>query len=179
MTRIQRIRNIVGGLFLILSAFLMAKNPPVARLVIIMILGITALIAGIRKLVYYFAMAQYSVGGKAILYQAFILLDLGIFTINLADIRGMYIMIYLLIGYLFYGAINIARAIEIKKSRNGKWWMKLVIGIWYIALTVLCLTQLRSEQMMVYIYCLGLIVTGIGRIITAFSKTAVLYVQQA
>lgn len=178
MTRWQRIREIAIAVVTVVFAILMLRQPAAARKVIVLIIGISMLIAAVRKLLYFFTMARYSVGGKSILYQGFILLDVALFTINVADVPGRYIMIYLIAGYVFYGAIDVMRALEIRKSDSGSWRFKMFMGLLNIAIAVICATQLESEQMTVCIYCAGMMISAVGRIINACRRSAVLYVQQ-
>lgn len=103
-------------------------------------------------------------------------MDFGIFTLSVADIPTQYIMLYLLIGYLFYGLIDILRAKEMYKRKLVSWQFKLLMGAGNTSIGVLCLAQLGSNAMAVYIYCAGLVWSALGRIASAFCRSAVVYV---
>lgn len=72
--------------------------------------------------------SEFALDGKRILYNGMIIFDLGAFTVALADIPRFYIMIYLMGGIIFTGAIEILRAMEKKKLGAG-YKFKLVQGM--------------------------------------------------
>lgn len=121
MTKWQRIKSIAGGLATLLLAPLLLLDAELGCVLIVMLLGLSAALKGIRMLCYYASMARHTVGGKIILYQGFILFDFGLFTLMLADVPSRFIMLYLLLGYLFYGLIDVLRAMEIRKQKIGSW----------------------------------------------------------
>ena len=178
MTKWQRIKNILSGLVMIPAAILLSWFPNEGLILIVLIIGLSAAVRGIGKLIYYFSMARYMVGGKNILFQGIIYLDFGIFTIGFADIPARYIMIFLLIGYVFYGLIDIMRAMEIRRRSTDGWRFKFALGLGNLALAIVCITQVNSTRMTVYIYSLGMLFSAFGRIISAFRKSALIYVQQ-
>ena len=178
MTKWQRFKTVLGSLVTIACAALLALFPEYAPPFIVLILGASVTLMGIRRLVYYLSMARFTIGGRTILYQGVIFLDFGIFTLGYANIPGQYIMIYLLIGYIFSGVIDVMRALEIKKYRSGSWRFKLMVGIVNVALGVLCAAQINSSGTLVYIYCVGIVWSAVGRMINAFRPSAVLYVPQ-
>lgn len=141
-------------------------------------LGIAAALSGLRMVIYYASMARYMVGGKIILYIGVILFDFGLFSFGFADVPRQYIMLYLMLGHIFYGLVEILRAMEIRKRKLGSWRFKLLIGLGNLALGVLCLIQINSSIMTVYIYCMGLLWSALGRIISAFRPATVVYVEQ-
>lgn len=178
MTKWQRVKSVLGGVIALLTAPVLLIDPELGCALIAWILGISAAWKGLRMLVYYFSMARHMVGGKSILYQGIIILDFGLFTMGFATIPGQYIMVYLLLGHLFYGLVGVLRAMEIREKKMGSWRLKLLSGAGDIALGLLCLVQINSVQTMVAVYCLGVLWSAVGRIVAAFRRTAVVYVPQ-
>lgn len=167
MTKWQRIKAILRGLLTMLVAPVLVIDPELGCVLIVMVLGLSAAIKGGRMLLYFVTMARHMVGGKTILYQGFILLDFGLFTLGLAEIPSRFIMLYLLLGYLFYGLIGVLRAMEIRKRAMGSWRFKLLASAGDIALGALCLAKFNSMKWAAGIYCLGVIWSALGRIISA------------
>lgn len=178
MTKFQRIKTILSGVLAILFTPLLLLDPDVGCLVIVVLLGITAAAKGAQMLLYYLTMARKAVGGASILFGGIILLDFGLFTVSLADIPKQYIMLYLLLTHLFYGLVDILRAMEIRKFALGSWRFKLFVGLGNIALGLLCLVKINSSRVAVAAYCFCVIWNALGRIISALRPSAVLYVAQ-
>lgn len=177
MTKWQRIKAILWGLLTLLVAPLLVIDPEVGCAVIVVVLGLSSAIKGVRMLLYFVTMARHMVGGKTILYQGFILLDFGLFTLSIAEIPSRFIMLYLLLGYLFYGLIGVLRAMEIRKQAMGIWRFKLLVGAGDIALGILCLAKLNSVKWAAGIYCLGVIWSALGRIVSACRPNQRVYVK--
>lgn len=176
MTKWQRIKSIAGGLATLLLAPLLLLDAELGCVLIVMLLGLSAALKGIRMLCYYASMARHTVGGKIILYQGFILFDFGLFTLMLADVPSRFIMLYLLLGYLFYGLIDVLRAMEIRKQKIGSWRFKLLMGAGNIVLGIMCLVNLNSMKWATRIYCLGVIWSALGRIVSACRPSQRVYV---
>ena len=176
MTKWQRIRAILRGVLTLLAAPLLLLDPEAGCAIIVMVLGFSAALKGLRMILYFISMARHMAGGKIILYQGFILLDFGLFTLGLADIPSRFIMLYLLLGYLFYGLIGVLRALEIRKQSIGSWRFKLLVSAGDIALGVLCLVKLNSMGWAAAVYCLGVLWSALGRIISACRPNQRVYV---
>ena len=176
MTKWQRIQKILGGVLTLLLAPLLPLNPEAGCIIIVMVLGFSAVLKGLRMILYFISMARHMVGGKIILYQGFILLDFGLFTLGLADIPSRFIMLYLLLGYLFYGFVGVLRALEIRKRDISSWRFKLLVSAGDIALGVLCLVKLNSMRWAATVYCLGVLWAALGRIISACRPNQRVYV---
>ena len=177
MGKLGRIRNVfIGILMLLLSLIMLLLKPEDAFLIAAIILSLALLITGIRLLVFYFTMARHMVGGKIQLYVGLIVLDFGIFTMTLTKIPHLYLILYLLGTHAFGGVINILRALEAK--RNGApWKLKLSQGVVNLIVAVLCMFSLESTKLLVILYCLGLIYSALVRIISAFRRTSIVYIQ--
>lgn len=176
MTKWQRIQKLLGGVLTLLLAPLLLLDPEAGCVIIVMVLGFSAALKGVRMLLYFASMARHMVGGKTILYQGFILLDFGLFTLSIADIPSRFIMLYLLLGYLFYGLIGVLRAMEIRKQAMGSWRFKLLISAGDIALGITCLVKLNSANWATAVYCLGVIWSALGRIVSACRPNQRVYV---
>ena len=179
MNNIQRIRNVfVGLLAIVLSAVLFIQPPDGLRL-IGLILSITLLVSGMRNIHYYFTMARHMVGGRNSLYVGVILFDLGLFAIS-ANISQVYIIIYLLVIHAFSGVVDILLALDAKRMESSSWRLNLITGIGNLAIAtgaVIFGLVLGNTAAVVDIYAAGLLYAGILRIINAFRRTAIVYIQ--
>ena len=173
----QRIKNVILGVLIILGAVILIAFPNEGLLIVAGILCLSLFIYGIKTLIYYFTMARHMVGGRIMLYLGMIVLDLGMFALMLTDIPRIYIVLYLLIIYAFSGVIEILRALEVKKNNGPSWKFKLFSGLVNIVIAILCIVFIGHTDVIVFIYSLGLIYSAIVRIVTAFRKTAIVYIQ--
>ncbi len=180
MTLFQRIKSILGAFLMIISSILIIFLPSVGFVYVVIILSISLVLYGIRTLVYYRTMARHMVGGRGILYIGVIILDLGIFTLTIVDNPTSFVVAYLLTIHLFAGLVGILRALESKRISAPSWKFKLSTGIVNIVVAIAAFvfgTVHRSLEVLSIIYGLGLFYSAITRIITAFRKTAVAYIQ--
>ena len=179
----QRIKNILIGALIILGAVILIIFPEDGILITAAILSLSLFFYGIKTLIYYLTMARHMVGGRIMLYLGIIVLDLGMFTMMLTNIprdqdnEKMYIALYLVVVYAFSGAIDILRALEAKKYSAPSWKFSLISGVINVVVAILCIVFIGSSDMIVYLYCAGLIYSAIVRIVTAFRKTAIVYIQ--
>ncbi len=177
MTLWQRIKTIVGSLLTIFVAVgLCYLDPSDACRLIAALLGVALILSGIRHLFYYFTMARYMIGGKAILYKGILLLDFGLFTGTLNDIPTVYIILYLLACHAFTGAIDVLRALEAKKLQAPSWKYSMAFGGINLLIVVGCLVFFRSTSAVVYIYSSGLIYSALVRIMSAVRRSAIAYI---
>ena len=173
----QLIKSVLISLLIILGAVIMIAFPKDGIIITASILSLSLIIYGIKTLIYYITMARHMVGGRIMLYLAVVVLDLGIFTMMLTRIPKIYIVLYLVVGYAFSGVVDILRALEAKKYQAPSWRLSLISGIIGVVIAILCIVFIGSTNMIVYLYCAGLIYSAIVRIITAFRKTAIVYIQ--
>ena len=180
MSSMQRISSFVQGVIMLICAVIFIAKPEDGCYVIALLLALSLILAGVRELVYYFTMARHMVGGKIILCEAIIILDLGLFIYSLYDDKSLTILIFLLIIYAFSGFVDILRAFEEKKNGSRHWIRKLVIGlamvIFALALVIIGLIM-KNTIILKYGFCLSVAYAGIRKIITAFKKTAIVYIQ--
>ena len=173
----QRIKNVLIGILTILGAVILIAFPEEGIIITASILSLSLFVYGIKTLIYYITMTRHMVGGRIMLYLAVVVLDLGMFTMMLTNIPKMYIALYLVVVYAFSGAIDILRALEAKKYQAPSWRFSLISGIINVVIAILCIVFIGSTNMIVYLYSAGLIYSAIARIITAFRKTAIVYIQ--
>ena len=178
MGKLGRVRNVFAGIFMILLSFAMlAADPEDSFLIAAVILSLALLFTGISRLAFYFAMARYMVGGKTQLYVGLIVLDFGVFTLMLTEMPHIYMILYLLGTHAFSGGVDILRSLEAKRNGASSWKLKVSQGAVNIIIAVLCLFSLGSIRLLVILYCLGLMYSAVVRIISAFRKTAIVYIQ--
>ena len=173
----QRIKNVLIGVLIILGAVILIVFPEEGILITASILSISLFVYGIKTLINYITLTRHMVGGRIMLYLAVVVLDLGMFTMMLTNIPKIYIALYLVVVYAFSGAIDILRALEAKKYQAPSWRFSLISGIISVVIAILCIVFIGSTNMIVYLYSAGLIYSAIVRIITAFRKTAIVYIQ--
>ena len=173
----QRIKNILIGIAIILGALILIAFPEEGIIITASILSLSLFIYGIKTLIYYVTMARHMVGGRIMLYLAVVVLDLGMFTMMLTNIPKIYIVLYLVVVYAFAGVVSILRALEAQRYQAPMWKLSLISGIINVVIAILCIIFMRSTNMIVYLYCAGLIYSAIVRIVTAFRETAIVYIQ--
>lgn len=179
MTTLNRFTNFISGLIIILFALLLASSVGKGLSFIIFILGITLFITGVRYLIYYFRMCRHMVGGKLILFIGLIYFDLGLVTVGLEDSPPIIIVVYLLGFHAFSGLVDVLRAMEAKQHTGASWKLKMTNGFVNILIAFTAFFAgvfLKSRFILVEVYSLGLLYAGIMRIVTAFRRTAIVYV---
>ncbi len=178
MTKIQRAGYIINGLLMIAAGVLIAVYSEYGYQVLIGLLSLSLALSGIRTLVYYFTMARNMVGGQSLLYRGVMIFDFGVVSASLTSVPRYYIMIYLLGVHLFAGVIEVMRAFEAKRYEGASWKLKMSHGIVNILLAIFCLVFIKSTDYVIYIYCIGLVYSGIVNTVTACRKDAIVYVQR-
>ena len=122
-------------------------------------------------------MAPRMVGGRRILYQGVLILNLGIFTLSLNLIPTVYVMLYLCGVYLFTGGIDIMNAVDAKKMGSPYYKRKLIMGIINVLIGILCVVCLRQQDILVFVFAGGFIYNAVMRILSTFRKSEMVYVQ--
>ena len=120
-------------------------------------------------------MARLMVGGRAALYRAVIILDMGLFTLSLTDVPLYCVVIYLAGLHGFSGVIDILRAAEARRLQAPSWRLDLSRGIINVIIALLCLAFIGTVQVAVTVYAAGLAYAGLIRIIQAFRRKSVTY----
>jgi hypothetical protein len=180
MTAFQKIKNIVIAIFMLIGSAIIFWVPEDGITLIVLILSISLIINGLRNIIYYFTMARHMVGGRSILYTGVIIFDLGVFSLSVSDNSDRFVILYMLIIHMFSGLVDILRALESKRMSAPSWRFKFSSGVVNIAIAIAAFVSgymFKSLTLIAYIYSAGLIYSAISRIITAFRKTAIVYIQ--
>ena len=180
MTGFQRIKNIVFGVVMLLFAIAILFVPKDAYYVITIVIGIALIIYGLGLIWFYFSMARLMVGGVSILVKAVLMLDFGVFTYMIANTDSIVVMLYLIGLFAFTGAVDILRGLEIKKYDGIGWKSRLVIGgiVVIFSLILLILVMIKGYTVyMIYSYAIGLVYSAAVKIISAFRRTPMVYIQ--
>lgn len=172
----RKILNLLIAAVLIATAVILFFMKEDGILIVMAILGISLLIYGIRRLVYYFTMARHMVGGRSMLYIGILVVDAAFFTLTVFDGSPVYVMLYLIVVYLLSGVFEILHAMEEKKMGAPSWKRTLAFAIVNLLLAVVCGIFIRSGTIAIYIYCIGLLYSAIKRIVDTFRRTEILYI---
>ncbi len=183
MSMLQRVQNVLAGLLMIAGSVVMILFPDDGCAVIAWSLSILMILAGIRSFFYYFTMARHMVGGEMLLYTGAIVFDFGMLTNAVSDSPKLFVIFYLLLIHAFSGLVDILRGLEAKRLEAPSWRLATIRGIINLLFRsinlltiVFCVIFVRSTQVLVGIYCLGLIYSACTRIYSAFRKTAMVYI---
>ncbi len=180
MTKFKRIRDFIAGVLMFLFALIIIIVPEVSLGIIVFILTVSMFAYGFRLLWFYFTMSRHMVGGKSTLYRAIIVLDLALFLVSAASMSRIIVLVYLIFIFVFTGVIDILRSFEAKSNGASNWRFKMITGViivmFAIALIVIGLFFGR-EDILVYGYAVSLIYSAVTRIVNAFKKTAIVYIQ--
>ena len=144
--------------------------------IIITIIAAILFVRGFERIIYYFTMARFMVGGRTVLYTGIVLLDFGVISASLTYVPHYYILLYLIGVYAFTGAVEVLRAFE-ARSFGGSWKLKIGHGLVNIALAALCVIFMKRMSIAVVVYSLGLIYSGVLRIITACRRSKLIFIQ--
>lgn len=180
MSSFQRIGNIIMGAVMLLFAVILLLSPEDGSMIVAVIISISLFVYGFKMLWYYLRMARHSVGGKAILYQAIIILDFGLVSTSMLTMGDFMVGIYLLGVFAFAGAIDILRSFEAKKVGVTSWKIKFYGGIVKVlaALALLLIGVIfKRSDILVYGYVVVLVYAAAMRFVNAFKKTAIVYIQ--
>ena len=177
MTVMQRVKDVVAGLFMIFGALMLLTDPENGYLLVVYLLAFILLVMGIRRLYYYFTMARFMVDGKESLYVGVILFDFGALTGSLSDVPKFYVLFYLIGIHAFSGLVEILRAREARLQGASSWKLKLIHGMVDLLMAIICIMFINEGSIAVLIYAIGLIYSAVIKIISAFRKTRFVYIQ--
>ena len=177
MTRFQRIENLAAGAFLVLLGLLIPRAGGDSYAIITGLLAFYMTFNGVRLLFYYFTMARHMPGGKTILFTGLLLANFALFSFSLVDEKRIYIVVYLAAVHSFWGLINLVKGISEIRSRAASFRIDMAQGIGNLVLAGASLCSIHSVRLLIWFFCGGLIYSGLVRIISAFRRSAVVYVQ--
>ena len=173
----QRIKEIIAGLLMVMGATVMIADPQFGYMYIVMVLAIVLIVLGIKRLFYYFTMAKYMVDGKESLYKGVLLLDFGALTGSLTEVPQFYVLAYLISIHAFTGLVKILRAREARSQGAKSWRFKMAQGIIDLVMAILCIIFINEESIAVLIYATGIIYSALLKITIAFRRTKFVYIQ--
>ncbi len=180
MTKKRRVLNIITGMLMIAAAIALTGIGTLGLDAVLVIVGTGLLIRGLQSLTYYLRMARSMVGGKTVLYKAILLLDLGIFTNSVAGSGQWIAIVYVAFLNLFEGVVTLMHSIDEKKLGAKQWKLGVAYGAVNILIAVAVLVSgfgLHAPTLAVYAYALGLLYSGASKIVSAFRRTAIVYIQ--
>lgn len=176
MSGIKRILNILTALLMIACAALMLYDMKDGYLIAINILEMALLVFGLQQIIYYFSMARRMVGGLTIFFKGIFLMDAGFFAICLDSMPRVFTMVYLLVVFGAAGAIGMLRALEMKNI-NARWKLKFASGVFEVLIALSCVLFINSDMLFSCAFAAGTLYLAAERIVTAFQKTAIVYVE--
>jgi len=180
MGKFRRILSIFTGIVMVLiGAFLIIIEPSSGMKIVLFFIQLGMTMRGLGSIWYYLTMARYMVGGKNILYRGMIFLDLGILAGSLFEHPAAYAIIYIAMLHVFSGAVSVLRANESRKI-GAHWRLRIAYGVADIlmaATVVISGVIYKSPVITIYLYGAGLIYTAVLRIISAFRRTDIVYIQ--
>ncbi|MDO4870256.1 MAG: hypothetical protein Q4A65_08250 [Bacillota bacterium] len=179
MTKTRRIKEFLIGIVMIAVALLLALDPVHGLKAVAVLLCISLLIGGIRALWFYLSMAKHMVGGKAVLFRGIILLDAGVFTFSIIDKSQLIILVYLIVGHVFAGVVDLMRGLEAKEIGSSSWKYKAGYGVTnlaFCAALIIAFAVSRDNNMLVYVYAAGLFFSALVRMRSSFKRTAIPYI---
>ena len=177
MTKLQRIGNLALSLLMIVCGLVMLLNPQGGVLAVAYVLSIALLLYGAEKLVFYVRMARHMTGGLSLLFRAIIAIDVGLFAVAvILESPKLAIALYLIAYNALTGFLTIARGVESKLFR-APWVSNIVLGLASLALAVLCIMFINSDETIMWIFCIGLFYSAGVRLVSAFKPTEIIYIQ--
>ena len=179
MTLTQRVGRILSALLSLLSALIMIKLEENGFRFVGLMLSLSLILVGIRNIIFYFTMARHMVDGRGVFYIGVIVLDFGLFTLSLSERQSIFIVLYLLGFHAFSGGMNILHALEARKYEAPSWRMNMaegVVNILFAAAAVLFGFFTGDMQKLTMIYAAGLLYSAAAKTISAFRKTAIVYI---
>lgn len=176
MNDLQKAGTVASGILMLVTGVILFLVPDDGTFYVAVILAITLFLIGMRLLVYYFTMARRMVGGRAVLLLGVFLLDFCAFTVTILDEPRIMVILYLVGWHGFSGLVSILRARE-AKIHKGNWKLKAANGVINILVVIGCICFIKNRTVLTGIYATGLCYSAFTRIISAFRKTQIVYIQ--
>ena len=177
MTKLQRIKEIMIALIMILGAFVMMSYPKESYPLIVIILAFFFMARGISSIWYFITMARFMVGGRESLFMGVIWLDFGVLTGSLTSVPHYYVLFYLIGIYGFAGVVRVLRTLETRRTGSSSWKLKLAHGIIDIAMALLCIIFIKQLNITGIIFGIGVMYSAVMRIVTACRRTAFIVIE--
>ena len=176
MTKLQRIANLALSLLMIVCGIALLLEPRDGLFAVAFVLGVALVLYGVKKLVYYIRMARHMTGGLTVLFIAIVAIDVGVFAAAVIDNPQVAIALYLACYNVLTGILAIARGVE-SKLFGSPWVLSIVHGLVNIALAALCVAFVHSNEIIIWVFCIGLFYSAGARIASALKPTEIIYIQ--
>ena len=179
MSKFSRVLSVLKSLLMIFIGAIILLVPDESDYIIVcIILGVVVTIEGFKKLFFYFSSAKNMVGGRRILINSIVNIDLGLISFLVLLEDPILAILYMVAVFILLGAIDILRSFEIKKNGSKTWIIKLIKGILTIAVGGVCIAFAKYTETMLIVFGCAWIVLAVEGLITAFSKSAVTYIPE-
>lgn len=176
MTRFQRIKGLLSGIFLMLCGLILVMLPEENFEFVALLLGCYMILTGLKYLVYYFTMTRHMVGGQFLLIMGVIIFDFGVYSLSLYDDSPFIIISYLIGVHLFSGVLNLVKALREIRSNISFWKTDMLQAGVNLVMAALCLIFRHTPSVLVYLYGAGLLYSAAVRIWSVFRRTAIVYI---
>ena len=177
MSKIRRVLTILASLIAIEGSVAIMMMPEIAYKVLALGIGMTLVYYGVRYIIYYITNAQHMVGGKWFMLIGIIMFDMGAFATAIFDRAQVITMIYIIATHFVVTVLGAVRTVGDRKDNNPRWKISLAQCIAGFIQVTLSLIFINHSMIPLYLYCIYAIYTSILMIISAFKKTAIVYVQ--
>lgn len=176
MSRLGRVGNVLLGLLSIMIAATMVFALPTQDALVAMcvLVALTLALYGLRTLWLYVTMARHMVGGKALLYVGVLALDAAAVVMVIMS-NQLLAGVYLSITFFVSGALRLMR-VKDAKQYGTPWRRHAVQAVGYLLLGVACLVLSQDAELLVLVYCIGLVYGAVARIYNALRPQAVAYI---
>lgn len=175
-----KVWTVLIGLVMIAAGAWLFYDPDDGLKVVAVVLSISCTLRGFQLLLYYLTMARHMVSGKVILYLGMVYLDVGVLTSAMIANARVYIILYLAVLHGFSGVVEILRSRERKNVGASDWKWTLVTGLTNLLIAAIAISAgmyTQYNRVVVYIYAAGLIYSACMRIVSAFRRTEIVYIQ--
>lgn len=177
MSKARRVLTILAALIAIEGSIAVMLMPDIAYKVLALGIGMTLVYYGIRYIIYYVTNAQHMVGGKWFMLIGIIMFDMGVFATAIFDRAQVITKIYIIAALLIAAVLGAIRTVGDRKDNNPRWKISLAQSIAGFIQVTLSVIFINENMIPLYLYCIYAIYTSVLMIISAFKKTAIVYVQ--
>lgn len=181
MSKFSRVLSVLKSLLMILIGLVILLDtgePDFNYIVVCSILGLVITFRGFKKLFFYFSSARHMVGGRRILINSIINIDLGLLSFLVLLENQVLAILYMIAVFILLGAIDVLRSFEIKKNGSKTWVIKLIKGLLTIGVGGVCAAFITNDTTFFVVFGCAWIILAIEGLITAFSKSAVTYIPE-
>lgn len=177
MSLVQRIRSVFMGLLTFaIGVFMQIANGEKTIYLVALFLCMVLICTGIRYVAFYFQMSRHMIGGLNQLVTGLVLIDAALVLLSLDGRPNIFIALYLVGLNTVSGGLTAYRALEQKNMGEQHWRLRFFRGALNVVLGIGCLFFMNSANYLMSIYGIGLMASGIIRIVEGFRQTDVVYI---